>query len=114
MTHFLRDIELAIARGYPFESLYELEERRAYCYVGLKKFSLARKSFLMAISQLEDAAAFLSRKLVERKMQEMQMALRSIQHSNDQCVEYKDNCKFSNMKIMPDMMRRNSRYPTFS
>merc|ERR1719220_1394459 len=67
----LRDIEAALAiDDYPFEKLFELEERRGQCYVGIKKYEAARKSFSTAISLLEDAAGFLHKKFVERKMGE--------------------------------------------
>ena len=80
----LRDIEQATAiDDYPFEKRFELEERRGHCYVGMKQFSLARKSFTAAVSLLEDAAGFLHRKFVERKMAELQTCLQSVLHLQD-------------------------------
>ena len=63
----LKDIEHALAiDDYPFEKLFELEERRGHALLGMKQFGRARESFQKAIARLEDAAGFLHKKMVDR------------------------------------------------
>ena len=81
----LHDIEAALAiDDYPFEKRFELEERRGQCYVGIKQFEKAKKSFSTAISLLDDAAGFLHKKFVERKMAELKSSLSSIMNLRDE------------------------------
>ena len=107
----LADIEAALAiDDYPFEKRFELEERRGHCYVGTKQFEKAKKSFMKAISLLDDAAGFLHRKFVERKMAELQSALSSVMNLNDEIV----NGGWGLRKNVPELRSRNSNYPSLS
>ena len=84
----LHDIEAALAiDDYPFEKRFELEERRGQCYVGIKQFEKAKKSFSTAISLLDDAAGFLHKKFVERKMGELKSSLSSVMNLRDEGSE---------------------------
>ena len=109
----LRDIEQALAiDDYPFEKLFELEERKGQCFVGIKQYENARKSFTKAISLLDDAAGFLHKKFVERKMQELHAHLKSVMHLRDE--SNKEACKYVNMKKLPEIKSRNTSYPALS
>ena len=108
----LQDVEAALAiDDYPFEKRFELEERRGQCYVGIKQFEKARKSFSTAISLLEDAAGFLHKKFVERKMAELQSSLRSILNMRDEASErvWQDG-----PAKLPELRSRNQRAPALS
>jgi tetratricopeptide (TPR) repeat protein len=111
----LRDIEQALAvDDYPFEKLYELEERRGQAFLGMNQFEKARGSFTKAIARLEDAAGFLHRKFVERKMAELQAALASISCKMDEVTRDGANSKFVNMKKLPELKGKNHNYPALS
>ena len=106
----LQDIEAALKiDDYPFEKRFELEERRGHCYVGIKQFEKAKKSFMTAISLLDDAAGFLHRKFVERKMAELQASLNSVMFLHDES----NNNQWSKKKI-PELRSRNSQHPAIS
>ena len=105
----LADIEAALAiDDYPFEKRFELEERRGHCYVGTKQFEKAKKSFMTAISLLDDAAGFLHRKFVERKMAELHSALASVTNLHDELIGGKIH------KKLPELRGRNTQYPSLS
>merc|ERR1719419_1335662 len=109
----LRDIEQALAiDDYPFEKLFELEERRGQCFSAMKQNENARNSFTKAISLLDDAAGFLHKKFVERKMQELHANLKSVMHLRDE--SNKEACKYLNMKKLPEIKCRNTSYPALS
>ena len=104
----LQDIEAALAiDDYPFEKRFELEERRGHCYVGIKQFEKAKKSFKTAISLLDDAAGFLHKRFVERKMGELHSALGSIQHLCDEA-------RGLTGARMPEVRARNPGHPALS
>jgi len=109
----LRDIEAALAiDSYPFEKLFELEERRGHSFLGMKQYDNARTSFNKAILLLEDAAGFLHKRFVERKMHELQKNLQS-------CMQFRDNnmkepSKFLGTKTLPELKGGNSTYPALS
>ena len=111
----LNDIEQAIAvDDYPFEKLFELEERRGHAFYGMKQFEKARGSFLKAIARLEDAAGFLHRKFVERKMAELQAALASVSCKMDEVTKDGASNKFMNMRKLPELKGKNQNYPALS
>jgi len=111
----LVDIEQALAIDeYPFEKLFELEERRGHAFAGMKQFEKAQASFTQAILRLEDAAGFLQRKMVERKMSELQNALAAVKYKKDEVVKDGSSCKFMNMKKLPELNGRNQSYPALS
>jgi len=107
----LVDIEQAEQCEYQFERRYELEERKGLAYLGLRLLELARTAFTEAISLLEDAAGFLHRKFVERKMQELRQNLNS-------CCTFAGDTEppsiFRSMRLLADLKGRNKRYPALS
>ena len=110
----LQDIEAALAiDDYPFEKRFELEERRGQCYVGIKQFEAARKSFTTAISLLEDAAGFLHKKFVERKMGELQSRLNSVLHMRDE-GEQKLRPHPTSRPCLPELRSRSAVSPALS
>ena len=111
----LKDIEHALAiDDYPFEKLFELEERRGHALLGMKQFGRARESFQKAIARLEDAAGFLHKKMVDRKMAELQAALASATCNMDEAVKEGAGSKFVNMKKLPELKGKNQNYPALS
>merc|ERR1712212_490015 len=111
----LKDIEHALAiDDYPFEKLFELEERRGHALLGMKQFGRARESFQKAIARLEDAAGFLHKKMVDRKMAELQAALASATCKMDEVVKDGAAGKFINMKKLPELKGKNQNYPALS
>lgn len=58
----LEDIEEASQLGYPKNLLYKLEERRARCLLGLKRYDEAVEAFRRALRALDDARIPLERK----------------------------------------------------
>lgn len=111
----LRDIEQALAIDeYPFEKLFELEERRGHAFFGMRQFEKARNSFAKAISRLEDAAGFLHKKMVDRKMGELQTALASCICKIDEVSKDGNSGKFMNMKKLPELRGKNQSYPVLS
>jgi len=104
----LRDIEAALAiDDYPFEKRFELEERRGHCYVGIRQFEKAKNSFKTAISLLDDAAGFLHKKFVERKMCELQSALSSVMSRRDEAAA-------PGSQPSPELRSRNPAHPALS
>ena len=111
----LKDIEQALAiDDYPFEKLFELEERRGHALYGMKQFERARVSFTKAIERLEDAAGFLNKKMVDRKMAELRSALASVSCKMDEVSKDTAANKFLNMKKLPELKGRNHNYPALS
>jgi len=103
----LQDIDLALAIDqYPFEKLFELEERRGHAFAGMKQFEQARVSFMKAISRLEDAAGFLQKRFVERKMAELQGALANVRCKVDEVR--------NGVTKVPELKGRNPNYPALS
>ncbi|XP_011883193.1 PREDICTED: SET and MYND domain-containing protein 4 [Vollenhovia emeryi] len=58
----LEDIEEASRLGYPKDLLYKLEERRAKCFLGLKRHDEAVEAFRRALQALDDARIPLERR----------------------------------------------------
>jgi tetratricopeptide (TPR) repeat protein len=111
----LKDIEHALAiDDYPFEKLFELEERRGHALLGMKQFGRARESFQKSIARLEDAAGFLHKKMVDRKMGELKAALASATCKMDEVVKDGAASKFINMKKLPELKGKNQNYPALS
>ena len=97
---------------YQFERRFELEERRGLAYLGLGQVADAKTAFTASISLLEDAAGFLQKKFVERKMQELKDNLKKCIYP---VVEGGgEPSRFSAMKRLPEMKPRNRRFPALS
>lgn len=108
----LADIEQAELCEYQFERRFELEERKGLAYLGLRQFELAKQAFNQAISLLDDAAGFLQKKFVERKMRELNDNLKSCIYIQEK--EGVQGPSFITMKKLPELRARNSKYPAFS
>jgi len=111
----LRDIEQALAiDDYPFEKLFELEERRGHCFFGMKQYENARTSFTKAISLLEDAAGFLHKRFVERKMAELHSGLKASLQLRDELNRDSASSKCLSMQNLPKLRGSNAGYPALS
>ena len=97
---------------YQFERRFELEERRGLAYLGLKQYADAKTAFTTSISLLEDAAGFLPKKFVERKMQELKDNLKNCIYPRLESGG--EVSRFSAMKRLPELKSRNRKFPALS
>ncbi|XP_034945722.1 SET and MYND domain-containing protein 4-like [Chelonus insularis] len=118
----LRDIEEALSRGYPKELEYKLLERRARCFLGLKRNAPAIEAFQKALISLDDA------KVPFEKKQKLEMDIRIMltmmekgnqiseksKSANSQTEKTKKNSNVKNEHNIPKIPNCNPLYPSVS
>ncbi|CAK9796407.1 SET and MYND domain-containing protein 4 [Anthophora plagiata] len=116
-SYALTDAEEALRIGYPRELLYKIEERRARCFLGLKRSDDAVFAFRSALKALDSA------KLPFEKKQRHEMNIRTMLALIDKCnnlvqktkKDLKRNEETNELKILgPKMENYNPLYPSCS
>lgn len=107
----LKEIERAIAAGYPNEMMYKLKERRARCYLAKKEHNEALKAFREDVQSLDDAKIPVDKKLkLER---DAQIMIKMLEKSQLMEEKIKQKQKPKNVKGSTDSKDNNKNVEHF-
>lgn len=95
----LEDIEEASRLGYPKDLFYKLEERRARCLLGLKRYDEAVEAFRRTLGALDDA------KMSSERKQRFEADIRIMLAVMEKGKQLNETAKTKNALQMNDRMK---------